>query len=209
MAAGALSRAVSVIDDRDGTWISNPRGTYGAGNINRYKTPVKGLKNRQLKAVNVNQLHPPYSTFFHLADAGELRGPPCLICPVLLLSHQGLAGGGGGNRFPALFAFNYGSCLNLPNPKTRTEESRMVASSCRQSDRDKTLFGYLSTGVKPSIAVIAPFHTSANANFSCMNIGFMFSSYFQILCFLGEYLMKCLPCIFLQNRWQLIQNFEK
>lgn len=85
----------------------------------------------------------------------------------------------------------------------------MVASSCRQSDRDKTLFGYLSTGVKPSIAVIAPFHTSANANFSCMNIGFMFSSYFQMLCFLGEYLMKCLPCIVLQNRWQLNQNFEK
>lgn len=45
----------------------------------------------------------------------------------------------------------------------------------------QTLFGNRSTGVEPSMAVIALFHTSANSDFTGMNIGFLFSSYFQIL----------------------------
>lgn len=121
MAAGALSRAVSMIDDWDGTWILNPRGTYGAGNINRYKTPVIRLKSGQLTALNVNQLHLPYAHVFHLVDAGELRSfvrSSCLVTRDWLEKKQG----------SCTLCIQLRVMFKSPNPKTRTAESRMVAS---------------------------------------------------------------------------------
>lgn len=170
MAAGALFRAVRMIDDWDSTWISNPRGTYGAGNINRYKTPVIGLRSRQLKPLNVNQLHAPYSHFFsglwtpvHCWDPPPTPftpPPPSFVQSSCSDTRDRLEKKQGSRPLCIQLRVMFKSS----NPKIRTEESRMVARYPRQIDRHShTLFGYLSIGVKPSIAVISPFHTSANA----------------------------------------------
>lgn len=118
MAAGTLSQVVSMIDNWDSTWILNLWGTYGTGNINRYTTPVIGLKSRQLTALNVNQLHVPYSHFFRPVDACEVRRSPPLPSPHLSSPlAQSPGTGWRKNKLHAPFAFNYGSCLNLPTLK--------------------------------------------------------------------------------------------
>lgn len=190
MAAGALPRAVTVIDDWDGTWISNPGGTYGGRQQKQVQSPVIWLKNRQLKALNVNRLHPPYS-YFHLADVRELRRPPTpkplpsfvhSLCSVIRDWPKGW------ERFPVCFAFNYGSCLN---PLTLKQEQRDPGRRSACTDPQWTAEFWS----EPSISTISPLNTSANITFSHMNIESMFSSYFgnlTVFLFAGRVFDECL-----------------
>lgn len=121
-----------------------------------------------IKALNVNQLHPPHSPLFffpfHSADAGELEGPP--PSPNLSNSPAQSSGtgrrGGGARRHrqrlkkqvprPLCIRFMF----KAPNPKTRTEESGMAARLMPTVRGRRALFEYVSAGVKPSVPEIGP-----------------------------------------------------
>ncbi len=83
------------------------------------------------------------------------------------------------NRVPAPFAGNYGSCLNLPTLKQEQRNPGCwPANADRQTDTDPLWISELWSEAKHGFN--CPFSHTRKRHFSCMNTGFMSSSYFQI-----------------------------
>lgn len=82
--------------------------------------------------------------------------PLRLVCPILLLSHQGLRRRRRRlkKQVPRPLCIQF--MFKAPNPETRTEESGNGGRLMPTVRRRRALFEYASAGVKPSVPEIGP-----------------------------------------------------